>query len=92
MTTARLATAAVCAALCTQLSGCFFVFIPSALMQAASDRMTGAEGDHCVATSAQIGDRIRVPEGTGMVVSLSGASSRCADARYPVRAKLAFAS
>lgn len=80
------------AALCSQLSGCFFIFIPPALINAAADAVTGAEGAHCVATGARVGDRIAVAEGTGTVISLSGVSQRCTDARYPVRAKLGFAS
>ena len=36
----------------TQLSGCFFVFIPGSLIASASDSITGATGDHCVARSA----------------------------------------
>lgn len=88
----RLAPALLLACTLTQLSGCFFVFIPGALINAAADKVTGSEGAHCVGPAARVGDRINVSEGTGTVQSLSGTSSRCSDTRYPIRAKLAFAS
>ena len=85
-----LALLAAIVVLCLPLSGCFFIFIPGSLIQAASDGITGASGDHCVAVGTQIGDRINVAEGQGVVQSLSGTSVRCGDARYPIRAKLRF--
>ena len=71
------------------LSGCFFVFIPGALIQAAADGLTGAEGEHCVSTIAKVGDRIGLGSGqVGTVASLSGASMRCRETGLPIRAKL----
>lgn len=71
------------------LQGCFFVFIPGSLIQAAGDSLTGAEGNHCVATTATVGSSIRLADGSlWRVVSLSGTSSRCQQADLPIRAKL----
>lgn len=71
------------------LQGCFFVFIPGSLINRASDSMTGAEGSHCVSTSAKIGDTIHLQGGgAGTVKSLSGTSSRCTTQEYPIRALL----
>jgi hypothetical protein len=67
------------------LQGCWFVFIPGSLIQAASDGITGAEGNHC----AKVGDRIRLPGGGhGTVKSLSGTSIRCQQTELPIRALL----
>jgi hypothetical protein len=78
-------------ALCTQLSGCFFIWIPGSLLQKASDGITGARGDHCVARSSAVGDRINIPGvGMGTVKSLSGESVRCTTAAHPIRAELEF--
>jgi hypothetical protein len=72
------------------LQGCFFVWIPGSLMQAAGDAITGAEGNHCVATTATVGSAIRLPDGTQWKVeSLSGTSARCQRPEQPIRAKLA---
>lgn len=78
-------------AACTQLSGCFFVFIPGSVVGKISDGITGAEGEHCVGREAVVGSRIRNPAtGEIMVVkSLSGTSMRCTDSRYPIRAAMA---
>ena len=78
--------------LTTQLGGCFFVFIPGSLIQKASDSITGAEGEHCVNSAASVGDSIMLTSGkTATVQSLSGASIRCKDERFPVRARLEVA-
>lgn len=73
----------------TQLSGCFFVFIPGSLIQRVSDGITGAEGDHCVASAAKVGDRANLPDGrVGEIKSLSGTSTRCTDPSRPIRARI----
>lgn len=80
---------AVLLGLCTQLAGCFFVFIPGSLIAKASDGITGAEGDHCVASTAKVGDRIGLPNGAvGEIKSLSGTSMRCKDEARPIRARI----
>ena len=77
-------------ALASQLTGCFFVFIPGSLLQKVSDGITGAEGEHCVGRSAKVGDKIRLADGkVGTVQSLSGSSTRCASESLPIRAALA---
>lgn len=71
------------------LQGCWFVFIPGSVISAASDAVTGAEGNNCVPETAKVGTRITVPnQPTGIVKSLSGKSSRCTDPRFPIRALL----
>lgn len=73
----------------TQLGGCFFFFIPGGLLQKASDGLTGAEGDHCVSSSAKVGDRTGMPYGgSGEIKSLSGTSIRCTDPQRPIRARI----
>ena len=74
---------------CSQLGGCFFVFIPGSLIQKASDGITGAEGEHCVVRLAKVGDKVLMPGGTqGEIKSLSGESSRCRDPERPIRARI----
>lgn len=74
---------------CTQLGGCFFVFIPGALMSKAADAVTGAKGAHCVPAAAKVGDAIVLDGGQLMTVqSLSGPSSRCVNPAHPIRAEL----
>ena len=86
----KIATRALLVVATTQLGGCFFVFIPGSLMQKVSDGVTGAQGEHCVGRSAQIGDRIKLPDGkVGTVKSLSGTSVRCTNESIPIRAALA---
>lgn len=76
-------------AACTQLAGCWFVFIPGSLVQKVSDGITGAEGEHCVARHVKVGDRLTTPSGkVGTVQSLSGTSSRCGDPDRPIRAAI----
>lgn len=73
------------------LSGCFFVWIPGSLIQKVSDGITGSEGEHCVSRSAQVGDRISLPDGkVATVKSLSGTSVRCTKPEMPIRAALAI--
>lgn len=79
---------AAIACLAASLQGCWFVFIPGSVMNAAGDAITGAEGKHCVATNAKVGDRITISGQNYTVKSLSGTSSRCEQAIYPVRALL----
>lgn len=77
--------------LCAQLSGCFFIWIPGSLIRAVSDGITGAKGEHCVARTAQVGDKISVyGVGLGTVKSLSGESVRCTNPVHPIRAELEF--
>lgn len=80
---------AAIACLAASLQGCFFVFIPGSVMAAASDKITGAEGDHCVSDQAKVGDKITINGQHFTVKSLSGTSSRCQQAIYPIRALLA---
>lgn len=71
------------------LQACWFVFIPGSLVQAASDKVTGAEGSHCITAHSQVGDTIALPDGSQWVVeSTSGTSSRCTNPQLPIRAKL----
>jgi hypothetical protein len=75
-------------ALALPLQGCFFFFIPGSVVGKASDAITGAEGQHCVSTLAQVGDKINIGPGRqiGVIKSLSGPSSRCVEADRPIRA------
>lgn len=71
------------------LQGCWFVFIPGSLVQAAADGITGAEGNHCVNERAKVGDYINLTDGTRWKVeSLSGTSTRCQHPAHPIRARL----
>jgi hypothetical protein len=73
----------------TQLGGCFFFMIPGGLVQKASDGITGAEGEHCVSSTAKVGDFIGMPYGgRGEIKSLSGTSVRCTDPQRPIRARI----
>ena len=68
------------------LQGCFWFFIWTPGM---TDAVTGAEGDHCVGTTATVGSQLKLHDGRmATVESLSGTSSRCRDERMPIRAKL----
>lgn len=70
------------------LTGCWFIFIPGSVISAASDALSGAEGENCVASHIKVGDRIKLDNGSiGTVKSLSGSSTRCQGV-YPVRAKI----
>ena len=80
----RLLKLAAALALCAQLSGCWFIFIPGSLIAKASDAVTGDRGEHCGPEGVKIGDRF----GSQTVKSVSGKSSRCPD-RNPVRIELA---
>jgi hypothetical protein len=71
------------------LQGCWFVFIPGSVIAAAGDALSGAKGAHCVASTARVGDLIRLSNGsTWKVESLSGTSSRCTQPEHPIRAEL----
>ncbi len=65
------------AALCTFLSGCWFVYIPGSVMET----LTGGGGNVCVADGAKVGDKIRMPGGgTGTLTDVHGGQSpRCRD-------------
>lgn len=70
------------------LQGCLVV-IPGKAIEAVSDGITGAEGAHCVAAHAKVGDRVKMPyNGMGVIKSLSGTSIRCTDAEKPIRAMI----
>ena len=87
----RRAAIVLAAATCTQLGGCFFIFIPGSLIQKVSDGITGADGEHCVSRAATVGSTINLPDGrTGVVKSLSGTSTRCTHPDMPIRAALAI--
>ena len=77
-------------AACTQLSGCFFIFIPGSVTSAIADSITGAKGAYCVATSVKPGDRININGQQGTVLSVSGTSSRCVQPNTPIRADVGF--
>lgn len=71
------------------LHGCFVFYIPPSVINAASDSLSGAEGEHCVDSRAKVGDSITLPNGSvWKVASLSGTSSRCQNPTLPIRAKL----
>lgn len=73
------------------LSGCFFIFIPGAVVSKISDGITGDKGEHCVSRAAKTGDLIQAADGRLFrVVSLSGASMRCTDPALPIRAEMAL--
>ncbi len=74
-----------------QLSGCWFIFIPGGVMGAASDAITGAEGNHCGPSTAKIGDKLKFPDGrVGTVQSVSGTTYRCKDPALPTRIRVEF--
>jgi hypothetical protein len=84
----RLVTIALLAA-CTQFGGCFFFWIPGGMVQSISDGITGAKGEHCVNSSAKVGDKVTMPYGgQGTIISLSGTSVRCGDPQRPIRAQI----
>lgn len=69
------------------LQGCFFVYLPGSVVGGIGDALRGEYGQHCVVSSAQVGDRIRLPDGSiRTVTGISGVSSRCPGDR--VRAEL----
>ena len=75
------------ALIASQLSGCFFIWIPGSVIQGVKDAATGAEGKNCVSQVAKVGDTMRLPDGsTGTVKSLSGTSSLCTNPALPIRA------
>lgn len=85
----RIVTLAVGLMLALLLQGCFFIFIPGSVIDAASDAVTGAQGNNCVTAGAKVGDRVHLLNGTyGTVVSLSGTSVRCTQPELPIRALL----
>lgn len=74
----------------TQLSGCFFIFIPGPVIDKGVDLVTGQRGDHCVGEAAKIGDRILIASKNYTVMKLEGTSRRCQNPTYPVRALLRY--
>jgi hypothetical protein len=74
---------------CTSAQAWFFFFLPGSVTGKITDAITGAEGDHCVGAEAKVGSQIRLANGEIKIVkSISGTSSRCADAKHPIRAQL----
>jgi hypothetical protein len=80
----------VAGAVCANLSGCFFIFIPGSLLRKVGDSISGAEGEHCVSRSVKVGDRVTFGDKVGTVQSLSGPSGQCQDTTIPIRAAVAF--
>lgn len=75
----------------TNANAWFFFFLPPSVTSKIGDALTGAEGDTCLPSSAKVGDTIPSASGnTAVVKSLSGTSSRCQDARYPIRALVTY--
>jgi len=67
----------------------FFFFIPGSVVGKITDGITGSEGENCVSSDAKVGGQIRLANGEVKTVkSLSGTSTRCADAQFPIRALL----
>ena len=79
------------ALLCTQLSGCWFVYIPGSAIDAIADGLSGASGNACVGSSATVGGKVRNSNtgASGTVTAISGPSSRCREAT-PIRATVAY--
>lgn len=74
---------------CTSAQAWFFFYLPGAVTGKITDAISGAEGDHCVGADAKVGSQIRLANGEIKIVkSISGTSSRCADAIHPIRALL----
>ncbi len=56
--------------LCTQLSGCFFVFIPGSLI----DKVAG-NPVYCVRTGSKVGDQFTMPDGRRMEITRDAGES-----------------
>lgn len=77
----------------TNANAWFFFFLPGSVTGKIADSVTGAEGEHCVAQNAKIGDVIKLPNGgTATIKSLSGTTSRCTQPELPIRALLDFST
>ena len=75
----------------TSANAILFIFLASRAIGAASDRVTGAEGDICVGEAVKVGDQIDIAgKGLGTVKSLSGTSRKCRMAEAPIRALMEF--
>ena len=70
------------------LQGCWFVFIPGSVITAVGDKLTGAEGSHCVRAGSDVGNSILVNGSVHTIQSLSGTSTRCTNPQLPIRALL----
>lgn len=70
----------------------FFFFYSGSAVRAISDAISGAKGDICVKDSYKVGDKITSPGtgNTGVIVSLSGTSSKCNNPATPIRAEVEF--
>ena len=74
---------------CTSAQAWFFFYLPGSVTGKITDAISGAEGEHCVGADAKVGSQIRLANGEIKIVkSISGTSSRCADAIHPIRALL----
>lgn len=73
----------------TSANAFFFFFLPGSVTGKIADSITGSEGENCVSSEAKVGGQIRLANGEIKTVkSLSGTSTRCADAQFPIRALL----
>lgn len=75
---------------CTQLSGCFFIFIPGSVIDKGTDLVTGNRGEHCIGEVSKVGDRIRIAGRDYTVMQLEGSSRRCQNPAFPQRAVLRY--
>jgi hypothetical protein len=82
----------LCAALLTvPLQGCFFIWVPGSLIDAASDQISGDFGNFCIPSRLQTGDKVRMANGQmATVTRISGTSSRCTFAELPIRAQVTY--
>lgn len=79
----RVAQAMAIVMLSMQLSGCWFIFIPTGLITNA------IWGSYCVSDTARVGDRVSMAGGSvGEIVELNGTSTSCNAVDRPIRAKI----
>lgn len=72
------------------LSGCFFFYIPGSAISAIGDTLTGSFGNACIKTYANVGDKVKMPNGMATITRISGSSSRCQDPSLPMRAEVTY--
>jgi len=66
----------------------FFFILPGSVTSKIGDALTGSEGENCVGPDAKVGDPITFNGVPMTIKSLSGTSTRCANAAMPIRALL----
>jgi hypothetical protein len=66
----------------------FFFILPGSVTSKIGDALTGSEGENCVGPDAKVGDPITLNGVPMTIKSLSGTSTRCANAAMPIRALL----